>query len=69
MTEGIQLSLLAPHPPERDTDFYLFRNLKEKWPWRWEGTGSYADRKSDRAFKTERLAMIDAQKALKEKRT
>lgn len=56
----------VPPMPERDEDFYLFRNLKAKLPWRWEGTRRFIGRKSERNFKTQEQATADAQKQLKE---
>lgn len=69
----MQLELFAlPAPtappllPERDQDFYLFRDRTAKLPWRWEGTRRFIGRKSARFFKTQELATADAQKQLKD---
>lgn len=56
----------APRLPERDEDFYLFRDHLAKLPWRWEGTRRFIGRKSERHFKTQEQAVKDAQKQLKD---
>lgn len=57
----------APRLPERDQDFYLFRDRTSKLPWRWEGTRRFIGRKSERFFKTQEQATADAQKQLRTK--
>ena len=49
---------------ERDKDFYLFRQRGSRTPWRWEGTGRYANRKSKTTFKSEADAIAHAQQHL-----
>ena len=50
---------------ERDKDFYLFRSRGSQTPWRWEGAGRYAERKSKTTFKSEADAIAHAQQHLR----